>query len=262
MRSRAILLVLGILLIAGFAALNWGEFTRPQPLLFGPIVMDAPLGLIMLIALGLVTVFFLLTSAALRTQTLIESRHHAKTLEAQRELADKAEASRFTELRTHLDTQLRELRQRDTIAATEFEKAMVQSQRELRTQLEQMNRTLASRMSELEHRLDSRFERLHGGPLPAVAPARRHDHMPDPALHHEHAQAQQVRETQTHELQQRELQARELHAREERAREERLREERAHATDRALHERGVQERQRENPGEGARPAESGWRRWF
>ena len=67
MRTRAILLVLAVLAVAGFAALNWGEFLRSSPLLFGPVVMDAPLGLIMLLLLGLATVAFVLTTAAIRT---------------------------------------------------------------------------------------------------------------------------------------------------------------------------------------------------
>ncbi|NNU43042.1 hypothetical protein [Ramlibacter montanisoli] len=42
MRSRFILMVVAILLIAGFAALNWTEIIRPTPVAFGPLVMDAP----------------------------------------------------------------------------------------------------------------------------------------------------------------------------------------------------------------------------
>jgi hypothetical protein len=40
---------------------------------------------------------------------LLEARRHAKELQAQRELADQAEVSRFTELRAYLDTRLSEL---------------------------------------------------------------------------------------------------------------------------------------------------------
>src|SRR5690606_33161895 len=105
------------LLVAAFAALNWGEIIRPSPLLIGPVVMDAPMGAILLGLLALATIVFVLSAGTIRTQSLIESREHHKTLEAQRALADKAEASRFTDLRQHLDTQLGELRERDTIAA-------------------------------------------------------------------------------------------------------------------------------------------------
>ena len=170
MRARVIIFLLAILVVAGFAALNWSEIVRPAPLSFGAFIADAPLGLILLTLLGLVSVAFLLSAASLRTQNLVESRHHSKALEAQRELADKAEASRFTELRQHMDTQLRDLRQRDAIAATEFEKAMVNAQRELRTQLEQMNRMMMARLGELETRFDSRFERLGSLPLHDQAP--------------------------------------------------------------------------------------------
>jgi len=111
MRTRFVLLVVAILLIAGFAALNWSEIIRPSPLLFGPVVMDAPLGAILLGLLALAVVVFALSAASMRTSTLLESRHHYKELEAQRALADKAEASRFTELRTHFDTHMRELRE-------------------------------------------------------------------------------------------------------------------------------------------------------
>ncbi|HVE53373.1 MAG TPA: hypothetical protein VNB23_08310, partial [Ramlibacter sp.] len=190
--------------------------------------------------LAIAVVMFALSAATMRTQTLLESRHHMKELEAQRALADKAEASRFTELRTHIDTHLRELRDRDGIAVSEMEKARLDNQRELRTQLEQINRTLAARLNELEHRLETRFERMGiGGGAPVVAHTPMTTHVPvhheelPPSAVHEHPQAQQARE-QAHQAQMRE---------EERLRDERIREERERAT-------------------GERPAESGWRRWF
>lgn len=245
MRSRFVLLVIAILLIAGFAALNWSEVIRPAPLLFGPIVMDAPLGAILLGLLALSIVIFALSAATLRTQTLLESRHHYKELEAQRSLADRAEASRFTDLRQHLDTQLRELRERDGIAATEMEKARMEHQREIRNQLEQINRTVAARLNELEHRLESRFERmgqgrasLVGGPAPVVHPEPVRSDVAHPGAVHEQAAAQQAREHQA-----------QMTRDEERLRDERIREERMR-----------QERERSQAAD--RPAESGWRKWF
>jgi hypothetical protein len=235
MRSRFVLLVIAILLIAGFAALNWSEVIRPSPLLFGPIVMDAPLGAILLGLLALAVVLFAVSAASMRTRTLLESRHHYKELEAQRALADKAEASRFTDLRTHLDTQLRELRERDAIAAGELEKGRVENQREIRTQLEQINRTLSARLNELEHRLESRFERMGVARGPAIGAAvpMRNDVVHADANVREQAAAQE----QAHQAQMRE---------EERLRDERIQNER------------LQNEQRVAD----RPAESGWRRWF
>lgn len=158
MRARLVFLVIAILAVAGFAALNWSEFLRTTPLSFGLVVMEAPLGLILLGMLTITLLAFIISSALLETQGLLENREHAKALATQRDLADKAEASRFTELRQYLDAQVRETRQREAIAATEFERAMVQSQRELRTQLEQMDRNLLARLAELEGRVDVRRE--------------------------------------------------------------------------------------------------------
>lgn len=230
MRTRAILLVVAILLVAAFAALNWGEIVRTAPLSFGVLVMDAPMGAILLGLLALAVVAFALSAATIRTQSLMDYRNHQKTLEQQRSLADKAEASRFTDLRQHLDSQLRDLRERDAIVATEFEKAMVQSQRELRTQLEQINRTIAARLNELETRLDTR---LGGGVAPVVRP--------------ELAHTQQMRDVQLREdqLLQERARAEQERARaeqEQALRKDQQREERAMASD--------------------RPAESGWRKWF
>ena len=110
----------------------------------------------MLAVLGLTLLVFLLSSAAQESRIMLEAHRHAKVLAAQRDLADKAEASRFTDLRQQLDTHLRDNRQRDAIVATELEKSIVQSQRELRTQLELMNRNLMARFVEFEERMANR----------------------------------------------------------------------------------------------------------
>lgn len=172
MRARLLFLVVAILLVAGFAAQNWSEFLRTSPLTFGVVVEEAPLGLIMLGVFGVTALVFLLSSAMQESRHLMESSRHAKTLQAQRDLAEKAEASRFTDLRQQLDAHLRDNRQRETIAATEFEKSMVQAQRELRNQLEVINRTLDARLGELEGRIDSRLERMQP-PLADVPPRER-----------------------------------------------------------------------------------------
>jgi hypothetical protein len=181
MRARTILLILAILLVAGFAALNWNEIVRTAPLSFGTTVADAPLGLILLSLLALMLIAFVVSAVMHRTQTLVESRHHYRTLESQRELAEKAEASRFTDLRQYMDAQLRELKQRDTLAATEFEKAMLQAHRELRAHMERMHRHISSRLDEFQARLDGRVldtPRLDR-PLPEERLARR----AEPAIH-------------------------------------------------------------------------------
>jgi hypothetical protein len=97
-----------------------------------------------------------------------ENRYH-RELQAQRDLADREEASRFTQLRQHFDNHVREARQRDSLVSTEFEKNVLQSHRELRNELEQLRHALAARLGELESRMEARLERL-GPPVAEVTP--------------------------------------------------------------------------------------------
>jgi hypothetical protein len=233
MRTRFVLLVAAILLVAGFAAMNWSEVIRPVPLLFGTVVREAPLGAILLGLLALAVVVFVVTAASLRTAALLEKRQHYRDLEAQRALADKAEGSRIAELRDRFDTHARELHEREAIAAAGLEKARLDHQREIRVQLEQINRTLSARLNELEHRLEARFERMgYGGrAAPQAHPSAMAESVP-PRGEAERAQAMADEED-----------AQPAQERDERLLEgERRRDERAQAGD--------------------RPAGSGWRRWF
>ncbi len=159
MRARTILLIVAIVAVVLFSLLNWGEFSRPTTLNLGWRTATAPLGLLMLGLLGLTLIGWLISSASSHTRMLMEGRQNAKALQAQRELAEKAEASRFTDLRQALDQHLRETRQRETTMQTEFDKSMTNHQRELHNQLEQMHRSLSMRLGELEARLDSRLGR-------------------------------------------------------------------------------------------------------
>ena len=172
MRIRVFPVLLLLLLAGLFALLNWPAFAATTTLSLGFTTVQASPALVMLVLVALLGMAYVASVVYLQGAALLESRRLGKELQAQRELADKAEASRFTELRQHLDAQLRELRQRDAIAATEFEKAMVGSQRELRTQLDQVSRVLDTRLAELETRLDARFERLGGRPVAPAEPLR------------------------------------------------------------------------------------------
>lgn len=166
-----IIMLLGLLLLAGFVVFNLDEFMRPSTLSFGGTVAEFPLGLIMLGVIALMLVAMIASSAWNRRRAVMERGHHYKTLEETRTLADNAEASRFTELRNHIDARLRELRERDEITTTEFHRAGIESQRELRNQMEQMNRAMMARLAEIETRLDSRLDRV--SPLAPLAPDQR-----------------------------------------------------------------------------------------
>ena len=142
MRTRTLLVLLVITLIVAFAALNWTAFTAPTTLSLGFTRFDAPLGLAMLGALAIVILAFAIYMAVWQGSILRETRRHTKELHAQRTLADQAEASRFTELRNLVHTEIEQLAERIST-----------SQAGLRTEIRENTNSLAAMLAELDDRL-------------------------------------------------------------------------------------------------------------
>lgn len=144
MRTKTLLLIVIIVLIATFAVLNVDEFTRVGTLNFGFTTMQLPLGLVMLMLIAALLLIFLVTTLYMHSMNLMETRKYAKELTVQRELADKAEVSRFTELRRYLESQavLAMNQGSDTIAA--FDRRMLQTENLLLQRLQQSDNTNAA----------------------------------------------------------------------------------------------------------------------
>ncbi|HSF70914.1 MAG TPA: LapA family protein, partial [Methylotenera sp.] len=98
MKLRALVLIGVLGLFLAFMILNWATIMAPTTLNLAIAEVIAPLGLVMLGMMALLTALFLVFIVYLQTSVLFEARRHAKELQSNRELADKAEASRFTEL--------------------------------------------------------------------------------------------------------------------------------------------------------------------
>ena len=105
MNLRSLLLTLTVAAIAALAFLNWTALATPMPVSLGVATVEAPLGVVMLALTTLLAVLFIAYVLWLQGSVLLETRRHGKEMQAQRELADKAEASRFTEMKTFLQTQ-------------------------------------------------------------------------------------------------------------------------------------------------------------
>jgi len=97
--TRALIFFLVLVAVGVFAAINWGVFTALTPISLGFTTVQAPLGLIMLGLTAFLCVLFTVWVIVLQANSLRDARRQTKELQAQRDLADKAEASRFTELR-------------------------------------------------------------------------------------------------------------------------------------------------------------------
>ena len=134
--ARAIAFAVVLLLVGLFALANWPAFTATTPLSLGFTTLNAPLGLVMLALVAFLCVLFTVWVISLQASALFEARRQTRELQAQRDLADKAEASRFTELRADLMTRLDRLQQ------------------ESRSGLEQAGNSIAAHLGELEDRLE------------------------------------------------------------------------------------------------------------
>jgi uncharacterized protein HemY len=101
---NALALVL-VVVFGLFVTLNWTALTTVQPIDLGLTSYQAPLGLLMLVIIALLTLVYLVYGLGLRTSHLVESRRSSRELEAARKLADEAEQSRVADLRTLVETE-------------------------------------------------------------------------------------------------------------------------------------------------------------
>jgi uncharacterized integral membrane protein len=153
MGSRLLVVLLIVVVLGGFAALNWSAFAARVPLSFIVARVEAPLGLIMLGVLAALTLLYLAFAASMETHALLEGRRQARELDAERKRADEAEASRYTDLRRYLETELGALR---TLAGDSLRQVVAhvdRAEETLRSEVERSGNTLAAYIGELEDRL-------------------------------------------------------------------------------------------------------------
>ena len=153
MQTRTLLLLAVLIVIGVFAAVNWNVIVAPTTLSLVVTDVQAPLGLIMLGVTALVTLLFLLFVVYLQTSVHLDTRRYTRELQGQRELADKAEASRFTELRAFLETELRKLAEQSGAAQANMTARLDQVQRELGATILQTENSLSAYIGELEDRM-------------------------------------------------------------------------------------------------------------
>lgn len=162
MSLRSLFLLLVCLVIITFVGVNWTEMNRPTELSLIFTEIHAPLGLVLLGMMALLAGMFVLVLVYTQAIALSERHRHTRELAAQRELADKAEASRFTALRTHLDGEVGRLSEsierhaRETLARVDRAE-MGLRERPVDTEIgrlvhdvENLNRDLHSRVDRLE----------------------------------------------------------------------------------------------------------------
>ncbi len=143
MKIRTLTLLVVWLLLGLFAALNWQALSAPTPLSLGLMQVQAPLGLILLGATVLISGLFLFYIVFQQAHLLVETRRFTKELQSQRELADQAEASRFTALQSRLEALVQQQ-----------EAARQAGEQRLLARSEEAVRELSAHLAEMEDKLD------------------------------------------------------------------------------------------------------------
>lgn len=162
LRAFSLTLILAFVLLAAFATLNWLAMAAPSTLSLGFIDVIAPLGMVMLVFTTVISGLFIVYIVLLQAGVILEARRLTKELKAQRELADTAEASRFTELRTLLEGELRRIEAQGAASNREFGARMEQSERGMQGKLAETTGTLSAYLGEIEDKLDRLLLPAHG----------------------------------------------------------------------------------------------------
>jgi uncharacterized integral membrane protein len=140
--ANVLIWIIAVLAIV-FVLINRLMLATPVQVSFAFTSLSAPLWLVLLgLAIALSAVFFALLLAS-QVRLVGTHRRHAAELRAQRELADNTEASRFTELRQYLETELGSLRE-----------AQRASNERLHEEILAANNSLAACIGEIDERLE------------------------------------------------------------------------------------------------------------
>jgi len=154
MNLRSVLLVLALVALAVFSLLNWTAINTPTTLSLGFGEVQAPLGLIMLAVTAVICALFMFYIVMLQAGAIMETRRINKELSAQRDLADKAEASRFSELRGFLEGELRRIEAQGAAGTREFGARVDLLQQQLQTKMDESTRSLSAYVGEVDEKLN------------------------------------------------------------------------------------------------------------
>lgn len=149
-----ILIVFAGLII--FAVSNWHAIITPIPLSLVFMETNAPLGLILLAITGLLALLFLGFVVYMQSSTLMIRKRLNKELEAQRKIADEAEASRIAELRTYLQAELQQLSNQNADTHEKTANRINDLEATIKAAVEETGSTLTAYIGELEDRLEKK----------------------------------------------------------------------------------------------------------
>ncbi len=147
------LLLIVLVALVVFAAINWQAIMAPVPLSLLFTEANAPLGLILLAARGLLALLFLGFVVYMQSSTLMIRRKLNKEVEDQRKLANEAESSRFNELRIYLERELQRMTTQSDEIHQKVDTRLCEVSATLNGKLEETSASLSAHIGELDDRL-------------------------------------------------------------------------------------------------------------
>ncbi len=160
MKILGIVTLVALVLLGFFAIANWSLLVEPASINLLAFTVQGSLGLILLFTTLAFVVLCAVYALSIRTTALVETRRHLKELEAQRELADKAEASRFTALATQLEQESTRLRAAVEASRAELLNRTDALEHAVAKSLDDAARTLAAHVGQV----DDKLNRMGTGP--------------------------------------------------------------------------------------------------
>jgi hypothetical protein len=157
MKAATVTIALLAALLLAFTVLNWPSISAVTPVSLGFTTVPAPLGIVLLGASGLLVATFVVFVAYQQAAALLDARRFARDLHAQRELADRAEASRFTELRTWLGAELRAGQEHSSALHAATDARLTKLEGALLERLAEVGNGLTAHVAELEDKVERKL---------------------------------------------------------------------------------------------------------
>ena len=154
MNILAPLIFVGLIVLGVFTLANWTALSTPTTLSFVAFHLEAPLGFVLLGVLAVFVALFVAYILILRTTMLVDARRYTHELQAQRKLAEQAEASRLSELRSQLEREFAQLRETTEKSRTDLGVRVEEMEQALKNMIEESSRSLSAYIGEVEDKID------------------------------------------------------------------------------------------------------------
>lgn len=155
MNILGVVILVALFLLAVFTLANWSVLTAPTLLSFVAFDVEGPLGVILLGVTLVLVALFVLYALMLRTNMLMESRRYNQELQAQRKLAESAEASRLSDLRTQIADEFAQMRD----AVGQANVRMDRVEQSMRQSMNEAANGLAALVGEMDDKIDRALAR-------------------------------------------------------------------------------------------------------